>query len=70
MELVQRNDGTLGVKLPDKIRLVFKRQIPLAYQRKDGTPGEDCFHEICEEGFCWRQIGNLSKTVLFEGVVS
>lgn len=69
-ELVQRNDGTLGVKLPDKIRSVFKRQIPLAYQRKDGTPGEDCFHEICEEGFCWRQIGNLSKTVLFEGVVS
>lgn len=71
-ELIQRKDGTLGVKMPDTVKSAFQHLLPLQREIKSG---EWEFTETGiigknKYGFGWMKIGNLSGVVLFEGTVS
>ena len=54
-ELVQREDGTLGVRMPDTIEQSFTEEIPLKLTLRSGEfSGEDtCFTGCSSVGFAW-----------------
>lgn len=73
-ELISREDGTLGVKMPDTIRNSFKTELPVICQAESGEwqIGESHRTMIgkCPEIFGWSFIGEITETMLFEGTVS
>lgn len=67
--LVQREDKTLGVAMPETVRGSFQRQIPLQINPMEGEwKGKQELTGFCENGFGWVQIGDLSGTMLFEAL--
>lgn len=66
--LVQREDKTLGVAMPDTIRNAFDLSVPLQIipMRGEWKEAEELSCES-RRGFAWAQIGRLSGTMLFEG---
>ncbi|MDO4334026.1 MAG: hypothetical protein Q4C58_15270 [Eubacteriales bacterium] len=71
-ELVQREDGSLGVKMPEKIEQSFQKLLPM-----HATARQGCFSgnikelEICaEDGFGWTELAGLEETCLFQTKIS
>lgn len=71
-ELVQRKDGSLGVKLPEKIEQSFQKSLPM-----NATARQGCFSgnikelEIsAEDGFGWTELAGLEETCLFQTRIS
>lgn len=71
-ELVQREDGTLGVKMPDTIEQSFTEEIPLKLTLRQGEfSGEDaCFTGSASDGFAWAELSELPETALFDTELS
>lgn len=71
-ELVQRPDGSLGVKMPDGIRASFSRELPLhAVPRQGELRGEEEGVSVeAADGFGWAELGTLEETCLFEAELS
>lgn len=71
-ELLVREDGTLGVKLPETIENAFSVSLPLHPKSRQGSQ-TICNDEVCveaEEGFGWSQLAPLPETCLFDAVIS
>lgn len=68
--LLQREDKTLGVAMPESVRNAFGQLMPLEIKpmRGDWTGKEELGCKS-ESGFSWAQIGELSGTMLFEATV-
>lgn len=70
-KLCQRADKTLGVCMVDAIRKSFQEELPILVKAMQGTwENKKTLTGVREDGFGWAQIGELSCTTLFEGVVS
>lgn len=74
-ELLCREDGTLGVKMPDTIRNSFEKPLPLTFHTESPawemqTLNGQIISGKCLEIFSWVQIGKITGTMLFEGTVS
>lgn len=66
-ELVQRQDGTLGVKLPEKIEQSFKTPLSINGVARQGSFNEDAgkIEVFAEDGFGWAELGELRETCIF-----
>lgn len=66
-ELVQRRDGSLGVKMPESIEKSFQTALFLKPQSRQGDlacRAEST--EVCaKDGFGWAELGELKETCLF-----
>ena len=71
-ELIQRPDGTLGVKLPDTIRQSFQNRLPLSAVKRQGSlSGDEKALEIgAWDGFGWTELGQMKETCLFHTRIS
>ncbi len=71
-ELVQRKDGSLGVKLPESIEKSFQNTLLLkAVARQGGLSGNTERMEVwAEDGFGWTELGELKETCLFRTRIS
>lgn len=66
-ELIQRADGTLGVKPVEQIEKSFAKPVPLYFEPRQGEWKQKKWIEgTSETGFGWCGIGKLPETVLFE----
>lgn len=71
-ELLVREDGTLGVKLPETIENAFSVSLPLHPESRQGSQ-TICNEGVCveaEDGFGWSQMAPLPETCLFDAVIS
>ena len=71
-ELIQRPDGTLGVKLPDTIRQSFQNRLSLSAVKRQGSlSGDEKALEIgAWDGFGWTELGQMKETCLFHTRIS
>ena len=71
-ELVQREDGSLGVKLPETIEKSFQEKLPMNPVERQGSlsDGDGVVEVRAEDGFGWAELGSLEETCLFRTTVS
>lgn len=71
-ELVQREDGRLGVKLPDTIERSFEKMLPIEVTPRRGAflKDEDRLIGEVPDGFGWCELGKLKDTCMFHTIIS
>lgn len=71
-ELIQREDGTLGVGMVQEIEESFDKHLPLQFLPNQGvfTCKEESIKGFVPEGFGWVKAGDLKETCLFETTLS
>lgn len=71
-ELKQREDGTLGVKLPETIEQSFQKALALTPIKRQGSlSGNNRKLEIgAKDGFGWTELGEMKETCLFRTKIS
>ena len=71
-ELVQRNDGTLGVSLPETIEQSFQKALQLTPVARQGSLlSNDSMMTIdAEDGFGWAELAEMKETCLFRTRIS
>jgi beta-fructofuranosidase len=71
-ELVQREDGSLGVKIPERIEQSFATSLPLAVTTRQGSfsGNKDELLGEAADGFGWGELGELKETCLFTTTIS
>ena len=71
-ELVQREGGSLGVKLPETIEKSFQEKLLMNPVERQGSlsDGDGVVEVRAEDGFGWAELGSLEETCLFRTMVS
>lgn len=71
-ELVQKKDGTLGVKLPETIEQSFQKTLPLHAAARQGnlSENEKAMKLSADDGFGWTELAKMKETCLFRTRIS
>ncbi|MFR8470259.1 hypothetical protein BLA28_00175 [Eisenbergiella tayi] len=71
-ELVQREDGSLGVRLPETIEDSFRKELPVTLSPRQGSFAEDKegLTGSVPDGFGWAGLGMLKETCLLQTTLS
>lgn len=70
-ELVQRENGELGVKMPDSIRSSFKRMLPFVFLPHQGIwdRRDNIITGNSSDGFGWVELGSMAGVTLIDTVL-
>ncbi|WP_286080449.1 hypothetical protein [Parablautia intestinalis] len=71
-ELTLRADGSLGVKLPEKIEKSFNTPLSIWPTERQGSLSGDADKiEVCaEDGFGWAELGKLKEICMFQTTIT